>query len=67
MKRGIEGLTDWNVYETEYRSAIFYNSPEQKAAAEAVTNEVQETYFAKQGKKIVTQIVEAGEWWSGEK
>jgi len=51
---------------TQYRSAIFYNSPEQKAVAEAVTKEVQDTYFTKKGKSIVTQVVEAGEWWSAE-
>ena len=61
-----KALINWTFYETEYRSAIFYSSPEQKAVAEAVTSEVQDTYFTKQGKKIVTQIVEAREWWSAE-
>ncbi|KIL59810.1 hypothetical protein M378DRAFT_168812 [Amanita muscaria Koide BX008] len=48
---------------TQYRSAIFYHSPEQKAIAERVTQEVQEKHFRQ---KIVTQIVEAGPWWDAE-
>lgn len=48
---------------TQYRSAIFYHSPEQKAIAERVTQEVQEKHFRK---KIITQIVEAGPWWDAE-
>jgi peptide-methionine (S)-S-oxide reductase len=51
---------------TEYRSAIFYHTPEQKVIAERITQEVQEKYFAPAGKKIVTQIVEAGPWWDAE-
>lgn len=51
---------------SEYRSAIFYHTPEQKAIAEAVTSEVQELYINKQGRKIVSQIVEAGPWYGGE-
>ncbi len=51
----------------EYRSAIFYHSPEQKEIAQKVTEEVQEKYFTPQGKNIVTQIVEAGKWWDAEK
>jgi peptide-methionine (S)-S-oxide reductase len=51
---------------TQYRSAIFYHSPEQKEIARKVTEEVQEKYFAPKGKRIVTQIVEAGKWWDAE-
>ncbi|KZT57596.1 methionine sulfoxide reductase A [Calocera cornea HHB12733] len=51
---------------TQYRSAIFYRTPAQKAAAELVTREVEEKHFAPRGKHIVTQIVEAGEWWNAE-
>jgi len=51
---------------TQYRSAIFYHTPEQKVIAERITQEVQEKYFAPAGKKIVTQIVEAGPWWDAE-
>lgn len=50
----------------EYRSAIFYHSPQQKEIAEAVTKEVQEAHVGPKGRKIVTQIVEAGQWWKAE-
>ncbi|CAO3629598.1 unnamed protein product [Mucor hiemalis] len=43
---------------SQYRSAIFYHSPEQKEIAEKVTAEVQEKHL--KGKKIVTEIVPAG-------
>ncbi|ORY33355.1 peptide methionine sulfoxide reductase MsrA [Naematelia encephala] len=49
---------------SQYRSAIFYHSPEQKEIAEKVTQEVQEKYL--KGKPIVTQIVPAGDWWEAE-
>ena len=49
---------------TQYRSAIFYHSPEQKTEAEAVTKKVQEQWW-KQG-KISTEILEAGQWWDAE-
>ena len=51
---------------TEYRSAIFYNTPEQKAIAERVTKAVQDKHFTPTGKRIVTEIVEAGPWWHAE-
>ncbi|CAL1698555.1 unnamed protein product [Somion occarium] len=51
---------------TQYRSAIFYHSPEQREIAQRVTEEVQKKHFDPQGKKIVTQIVEAGPWWDAE-
>ncbi|KAF9519206.1 hypothetical protein BS47DRAFT_1375136 [Hydnum rufescens UP504] len=49
---------------TQYRSAIFYHSPDQKAIAEAVTAEVQKKHIA--GKTIVTEITEADQWWDAE-
>ncbi|CAM0140332.1 unnamed protein product, partial [Umbelopsis sp. WA50703] len=49
---------------TQYRSAIFYHNDEQKKIAEQVTAEVQEKHF--KGKKIVTQIVPAGTFWTAE-
>lgn len=49
---------------TQYRSAIFYHSPEQKAEAESVTKQVQEQWW-KQG-TISTEILEAGQWWDAE-
>jgi peptide-methionine (S)-S-oxide reductase len=49
---------------SQYRSAIFYHSPEQKATAEKVTAEVQEKHF--KGQKIVTEIVPAGVFYDAE-
>ncbi|CDS11008.1 hypothetical protein LRAMOSA03272 [Lichtheimia ramosa] len=49
---------------TQYRSAIFYHSPEQKQVAEKVTQQVQENHY--KGKKIVTQIVPAGRFYDAE-
>ncbi|EJU00602.1 protein-methionine-S-oxide reductase [Dacryopinax primogenitus] len=51
---------------TQYRSAIFYTTPSQKSTAEEVTRQVQEKHFSPKGKEIVTQIVEAGQWWDAE-
>ncbi|KAI8639533.1 hypothetical protein BD408DRAFT_349795 [Parasitella parasitica] len=49
---------------TQYRSAIFYHSPEQKLTAEKVTKEVQEEHY--KGKKIVTEIIPAGVFYDAE-
>ncbi|KAL1407662.1 hypothetical protein Q8F55_007095 [Vanrija albida] len=49
---------------TQYRSGIFYHTPEQEAAAKAVTAEVQDKYL--KGKEIVTEITPAGKWWTAE-
>ncbi|EIW72200.1 peptide-methionine (S)-S-oxide reductase [Tremella mesenterica] len=49
---------------TQYRSTIFYHSPEQKQIAEQVTLEVKEKYYPRQN--IATQIVPAGEWFDAE-
>ncbi|GJJ78477.1 peptide-methionine (S)-S-oxide reductase [Entomortierella parvispora] len=49
---------------TQYRSAIFYHSPEQEAIARKVTATVQDQHY--KGKKIVTQILKAGEWHNAE-
>ncbi|CCM02060.1 uncharacterized protein FIBRA_04136 [Fibroporia radiculosa] len=51
---------------TQYRSAIFYNSPEQREIAVRVTEEVQRKHFDPVGKKIVTEIVAAGPWFDAE-
>jgi peptide-methionine (S)-S-oxide reductase len=52
---------DWG---TQYRSAVFYHSPEQKAAAEAVIARLTaEHRFAK---PIVTQVVPAETFWRAE-
>ena len=50
---------------TQYRSAIFYHSPEQKQAAEKVTRAAQEQWFKSSG-RITTEILEAGRWWDAE-
>ncbi|MEP7355159.1 MAG: peptide-methionine (S)-S-oxide reductase MsrA [Acidobacteriota bacterium] len=49
-------------YGTQYRSVIFYYSPEQKSEAEASTKAAQ-VHFPR---PIVTQIVEAPEFWPAE-
>jgi len=51
---------------SQYRSSIFTHSPEQEAVAKRVTEEVQAKHFTPKGKKIVTEIVPAGEWWDAE-
>jgi peptide-methionine (S)-S-oxide reductase len=52
---------------TQYRSAIFYHSPEQKETALKILEEVKEKHpLVIQGGKIVTEITEAGKWWDGE-
>lgn len=48
---------------SQYRSAIFYHSPGQKAVAEKVTAELNEKRF---GGRIVTQIVPAATYWPAE-
>ncbi|KAL7424540.1 hypothetical protein Q5752_000224 [Cryptotrichosporon argae] len=49
---------------TQYRSAIFFHTPEQKEVAEKVTAEVQEKYL--KGKPIATEISPAGVWYNAE-
>ena len=48
---------------SQYRTAIFYHSPEQKAVAERVTAELNQGQY--QG-RIVTQIVPAAKYWHAE-
>ena len=50
----------------EYRSAIFYHSPEQKETADRVTAEVQKNHVDPRGKKIATEITKAGPWYNAE-
>ena len=49
---------------TQYRSAIFYTSPEQKRVAEAVKASVDKS--GKWKRPLVTQIVSAGKFWPAE-
>ncbi|KAH9064526.1 methionine sulfoxide reductase A [Lactarius vividus] len=51
---------------TQYRSAIFFNTPEQEAVARRVTEEVQEKHFNPKGQKITTTIEAAGPWYDAE-
>jgi peptide-methionine (S)-S-oxide reductase len=51
----------WDVG-TQYRSAIFYHSPEQKAAAQASKEKAQERFK----KPIVTEITSASEFYRAE-
>lgn len=53
-------------YHSEYRSAIFFTTPEQKDVAESVTKDVQSLHFDSKGKKIVTEILPAGPWYDAE-
>jgi peptide-methionine (S)-S-oxide reductase len=46
-----------------YRSAIFYTSPEQEQVAKDVTREANEQWWKG---KITTEVVEAGPWWDAE-
>ncbi|SAL99795.1 hypothetical protein [Absidia glauca] len=49
---------------SQYRSAIFYHSPEQKETAEKITAKVQQEHY--QGSPIVTAIVPAGTFYDAE-
>jgi peptide methionine sulfoxide reductase msrA/msrB len=49
---------------TQYRSAIFFTTPAQKTAAEAVKARVEKS--GKWGKPIVTEIVAASTWYPAE-
>ncbi|KAI9436815.1 peptide methionine sulfoxide reductase MsrA [Russula earlei] len=51
---------------TQYRSAIFFHTPEQERIARRVTQEVQEKHFTPKGQKIVTVIEAAGPWYDAE-
>jgi peptide methionine sulfoxide reductase msrA/msrB len=49
----------------QYRSAIFFHSPEQKKSAETIKARVEKS--GKWGKPLVTQIVAASHFWRAEK
>ncbi|KAF8637021.1 hypothetical protein AX17_003090 [Amanita inopinata Kibby_2008] len=51
---------------SQYRSAIFFHTPDQKSSAERVTEEIQTKHFTPKNKQIATQIVEAGQWYDAE-
>jgi peptide-methionine (S)-S-oxide reductase len=60
--------TQWNRqgpdYGSQYRSVIFYHTPEQKAEAEASLARMEAS--GKYDRKIVTQIEKAGTFWRAE-
>jgi len=49
---------------SQYRSAIFYHSEEQRVAAEASKRQLQES--GRFGSPVVTEIVPAGKFWEAE-
>src|SRR5712672_4069179 len=50
----------------EYRSTIFFHTPEQEKIARRVMQEVQKKHFTPKGKKIVTTTEAAGPWYDAE-
>lgn len=54
---------------TQYRSGIFYHSPEQEAIARDITKRAAEQWWTAgkgAGDQIVTEILPAKEWWDAE-
>lgn len=49
---------------TQYRSAVFYHSPEQENIAREVTVKVQAQWWA--SGKVSTEISQATKWWDAE-
>jgi peptide-methionine (S)-S-oxide reductase len=49
---------------TQYRSAVFYFTPQQKTVAEASKEQLQKTYPG--GAKVVTEITKAGPFYKAE-
>ena len=48
---------------SQYRSGIFYHSPEQEAIARQVTKKANEQWW---NNKVVTEILPAAQWWDAE-
>lgn len=49
---------------TQYRSGIFYHSPEQAEIARDITRRVQGQWWT--SGKVETEVLEAGKWWDAE-
>ena len=61
-----QGMRQGNDVGSQYRSVIFYASPEQKAAAEESRDAFQQALSAAGHGKITTEIVPAGEFYFAE-
>ncbi|HEX9064939.1 MAG TPA: peptide-methionine (S)-S-oxide reductase MsrA [Streptosporangiaceae bacterium] len=61
-----QGMRQGNDMGTQYRSAIFYHSPEQKAAAQESLDAYQEKLTAAGFGPITTEIAQAGEFYFAE-
>ena len=48
----------------QYRSAVFFHTPEQEKSAKAAVEQLTESGVFK--RPIVTQVVAASEWWRAE-
>jgi peptide-methionine (S)-S-oxide reductase len=48
---------------SQYRSAIFFHSPEQEKEAKDITDKVNKEWWKG---KVVTEVLPAGEWWDAE-
>ena len=52
---------------TQYRSGIYYTTPEQQSIAERITGEVAPRWAKlRPGAPIVTELIPAGKWWDAE-
>ena len=49
---------------TQYRSAVFFYSPEQEATAKEIAGKAQSQWW--RNGKVETEILPAGEWWDAE-
>lgn len=59
-------IADVCLMHIEYRSAIFFHTPEQETVARRVTQEVQGKHFTPKDQRIVTTIEAAGPWYDAE-
>lgn len=49
---------------SQYRSAIFYHSPEQESSTRKIIAAAQKEWF--KGQNIATEVIPAGQWWDAE-
>lgn len=49
---------------SQYRSGIFYHSPEQESSAKKIIDAAQKQWF--KGQNIATEVIPAGQWWDAE-